>query len=77
MYFRTYTLVFVVEKLRRGTGFGDRLEAVTTHKQASIHSLVELYLLDRQPDFDTVSFDVVEILLGKGPPSVRHIEDAF
>ncbi|MDQ5809309.1 MAG: YraN family protein [Actinomycetota bacterium] len=71
------TLVFVEVKLRRGTGFGDPLEAVTPRKQARIRSLAELYLLDREPAFDTVRFDVVGILLGKGPPSVRHIEDAF
>jgi putative endonuclease len=71
------TLVFVEVKLRRGTGFGDPLEAVTPHKQAKIRSLAELYLLDREPAFDTVRFDVVGILLGKGPPRVQHIEDAF
>jgi putative endonuclease len=71
------TLVFVEVKLRRTTGFGDPLEAVTPHKQARIRSLAERYLLDREPAFDTVRFDVVGILLGKGPPNVRHIEDAF
>ena len=64
-------------KLRRTTGFGDPLEAVTPRKQAKIRSLAEYYLLDRKPAFDTVRFDVVGILLGKGPPRVRHIEDAF
>ena len=77
MYSRTNVLVFVEVKLRRGTGFGDPLEAVTPHKQARIRSLAELYLLDREPAFETVRFDAVGILLGKGPPSVRHIEDAF
>jgi putative endonuclease len=74
---KSTTLVFVEVKLRRGTGFGDPLEAVTPHKQAKIRFLAELYLLDREPAFDTVRFDVVGILLGKGPPRVRHIEDAF
>ena len=71
------TLVFVEVKLRRTTGFGDPLEAVTPHKQAKIRSLAEHYLLNREPPFDTVRFDVVGILLGKGPPRVQHIEDAF
>ena len=71
------TLVFVEVKLRRTTGFGDPLEAVTPHKQAKIRSLAEHYLLVREPAFDTVRFDVVGILLGKGPPRVQHIEDAF
>ena len=74
---RGTTLIFVEVKLRRTTGFGDPLEAVTPRKQAKIRSLAEYYLLDRKPAFDTVRFDVVGILLGKGPPRVRHIEDAF
>jgi putative endonuclease len=77
LYFCTNTLVFVEVKLRRGTGFGGPLEAVTRHKQAKIRSLAELYLLDREPAFDTVRFDVTGILFGKGPSRVRHIEDAF
>lgn len=71
------TLVFVEVKLRRGTGFGDPLEAVTPRKQATIRILAEQYLLDREPDFDELRFDVVGILLGKGTPHVRHVEDAF
>ncbi len=71
------TLVFVEVKLRRGTGFGDPLEAVTPHKQATIRSLAEHYLLYRKPAFDTLRFDVVGILLTNGKPRIRHIEDAF
>jgi len=74
---RGTTLVFVEVKMRRGTGFGDPLEAVTPRKQARIRSTAERYLLDREPPFDTVRFDVVGILLGDGPPRVRHVEDAF
>ena len=74
---RGTTLVFVEVKLRRTTGFGDPLEAVTPHKQARIRSLAEHYLLVRESAFDTVRFDVVGILLGKGPFRVQHIEDAF
>ena len=70
-------LVFVEVKLRRGVGFGDPLEAVTPRKQAAIRTLAERYLLDRQPSFDTLRFDVVGILVGKGAPRVVHIEDAF
>ncbi len=71
------TLVFVEVKLRRGTGFGDPLEAITPHKQATIRSLAEQYLLDREPVFDSLRFDVVGILVGKDAPRVRHIKDAF
>ena len=71
-------LVFVEVKLRRGTGFGDPLEAVTPRKQARIRRVAELYLAEKGADVDEeVRFDVVGILLGVGKPKVRHVEDAF
>jgi putative endonuclease len=74
---REHTLVVVEVKLRRGLGFGDPLEAVTPRKQSTIRSLAEQYLAEREPDFDTLRFDVVGILVVKGAPRVVHIEDAF
>jgi putative endonuclease len=71
------TLVFVEVKLRRSTGFGDPLEAVTKRKQTTIRSLAEQYLADNQPDFDTLRFDVVGILVTSTGTRVDHIEDAF
>ena len=71
------TLVFVEVKLRRGTGFGDPLEAVTPRKQATLRYLAEQYLADREPDFDTVRFDVVGILASREGLRIDHIEDAF
>lgn len=78
---RARTLVFVEVKLRRGTGFGDPLEAVTPRKQARIRHVAEQYLASKGEDFaasfDVLRFDVVGILLGAGKPKVRHEEDAF
>lgn len=71
------TLVFVEVKLRRGTGFGDPLEAVTPRKQATLRYLAERYLADREPDFDTVRFDVVGILASREGLRINHVEDAF
>jgi putative endonuclease len=71
------TLVFVEVKLRRSTGFGDPLEAVTARKQATIRSLAEQYLADNQLDFDTLRFDVVGILATHTGTRIDHIEDAF
>ncbi len=77
------TLVFVEVKLRRGTGFGDPLEAVTARKQTRIRLIAEQYLAEKGEDFsdnfDAVRFDVVGILLPRsgGSPEVRHVEDAF
>jgi putative endonuclease len=75
-------LVFVEVKLRRGTGFGDPLEAVTPRKQARIRRIAEQYLAEKGEvflaRFDEVRFDVVGILLSKaGRPKARHVEDAF
>ncbi len=71
-------LVFVEVKLRRGTDFGDPLEAVTPRKQARIRRVAELYLAEKGAGVDEeVRFDVVGILLGVGKPKVRHVEDAF
>jgi putative endonuclease len=71
------TLVFVEVKLRRTTGFGDPLEAVTPHKQRTIRSLAVQYLADRKPPFDTLRFDVIGILAGRDGLRISHIEDAF
>ena len=71
------SLVFVEVKLRRGTGFGDPLEAVTPRKQAAIRAMAERYISEKQPDFDEVRFDVVGIRLGEGAPRIAHLEDAF
>lgn len=71
------TLVFVEVKLRRSTGFGNPLEAVTARKQATIRSLAEHYLAEHHPDFDTLRFDVIGILAEQGGMHIDHVEDAF
>ena len=71
------TLVFVEVKLRRSTGFGGPLEAVTARKQATIRSLAEQYLAENQPDFETLRFDVIGILATRSGTHIDHIEDAF
>ena len=71
------TLVFVEVKLRRGTGFGDPVEAVTLRKQSTIRSLATWYLSERDPDFETLRFDVIGILANDNRVRIRHVEDAF
>ena len=77
LHIRTKTLVFVEVKLRRGTGYGHPLDAVTPRKQAVIRRLAERFLAEKEPDFDTVRFDVVGILVGEGGPRLVHVRDAF
>lgn len=70
-------LVFVEVKLRRGTAFGEPVEAVTPRKQETIRSIAEQYIAEREPEFEEARFDVVGIL-GSGPESgLRHIPGAF
>ena len=71
------TLVIVEVKLRRGTAYGDPLEAVTPSKQQAIRLITEEYLSERDPDFQILRFDVVGILLRGGRPEITHIQDAF
>jgi Holliday junction resolvase-like predicted endonuclease len=42
-------LVFIEVKLRRGTGFGDPLEAVTPKKQTKVRLMAEQYLAKKAP----------------------------
>jgi putative endonuclease len=70
-------IVFVEVKLRRGTGFGDPLEAVTSHKQNTLRSVAEHYLYIRKPHFDTLRFDVIGILADRPEVRILHVEDAF
>ena len=71
------TIVFVEVKLRRGTGFGDPLEAVTPRKQRTLRSIAEHYLYTRKPHYDTLRFDVIGILADRPDVRIRHVEDAF
>src|SRR5215204_1492919 len=77
LYKRTKTLVFVEVKLRRGTGYGDPLEAVTHRKQNTLRSVAEHYLYTRNPPFLTLRFDVIGILADRPEVRLHHIEDAF
>ena len=78
---RGATLVFVEVKSRRGTGFGEPLEAVTPRKQEQVRLMAEQYLADKEPgfaeSFEEMRFDAVGILVGRGRRGIRHVEDAF
>jgi putative endonuclease len=71
------TLIIVEVKLRRGTAYGDPLEAVTPRKQQTIRLMAEEYLSERDPSFEDLRFDVVGILLPAGRPEISHVEGAF
>lgn len=74
-------LVFVEVKARRGTGYGDPLEAVTPRKREQVRLMAEQYLAEKGEEFaegfGEMRFDAVGILFGRGGSEVRHVEDAF
>ena len=75
------TLVFVEVKTRRGTAFGDPLEAVTPSKQARVRLMAEAYLAGKgtvfADGFEEMRFDAVGILIVGGENEIKHVEDAF
>jgi putative endonuclease len=71
------TLVFAEVKLRRGTAFGEPVEAVTGRKRETIRSVAGTYLADKEPQYEEVRFDVIGILAAGGRMRVRHVRDAF
>ena len=71
------TIVFVEVKLRRGTGFGGPLEAVTPRKQHTLRSVAEHYLYARRAHYDPLRFDVIGILADRPKARLLHVEDAF
>jgi putative endonuclease len=64
-------------KLRRGTGFGHPLEAITPRKRARLRSAAARYLAEKEPLFGEVRFDAVGILQDGGEQEIVHVEDAF
>lgn len=79
---RENVLVFVEVKLRRGSSFGDPLEAVTPRKQGRLRLAAEEYLAELAEEvllgLDEIRFDVVGIRVrGGGLPEFRHVENAF
>jgi putative endonuclease len=71
-------VVFVEVKTRRGTGFGQPAESVTTAKRARMARVALAYLKGRNWLERPCRFDVVEVLVGHaGASQVHHIADAF
>lgn len=68
-------LVVCEVKTRRGTGFGEPVEAVTVAKALRLRRLAVAYLRDHGGHPGPVRIDVVGILCEPGRPAVvRHVE---
>lgn len=70
-------VAFVEVKARRGTAFGDPVEAVQWRKRRELLRSAWVWI-DRfgRPE-DAYRFDVIGVLLTPAGPRVRHVEDAF
>jgi len=67
-------LVFCEVKTRRGTGFGQPVEAVSWRKAARLRKLAAAWLASSGQSAESVRIDVVGILVRAGqPPLVRHV----
>ncbi|UOY01536.1 YraN family protein [Blastococcus sp. PRF04-17] len=72
------TLVFCEVKTRRGTGYGDPVEAVTYAKQRRLRVLAQRWLAAHDEHAPEVRFDVIGIVLrADGLAKVTHLPGAF
>ena len=71
---RGRSLRFVEVKEKRGTGYGDAVEAVTPEKQRRVRRAAEAWLASH-PEYDTLqcAFDVVAVRGGR----LERLGDAF
>ncbi|NLB34869.1 MAG: YraN family protein [Elusimicrobia bacterium] len=67
------TLCFIEVKYRRTNDFGSPAEAVDLRKQKQLIFLARIYLSIKNPEFESIRFDVVEVT----PSEIRLIRDAF
>lgn len=70
------TLVFVEVKTRRGSGAGDPLEAVTSHKLRALRRLAGAWLAEQEQHYPSVRLDVIGIAVPRrGRPQLSHVSD--
>lgn len=67
-------LVFIEVKYRKGTQYGNPLEAINKHKQNVIYKVARFYMLEhRYSEYTKCRFDAVGILNNE----ITLIKDAF
>lgn len=69
--------VFIEVKTRRGTQFGEPLDAVTAHKRRRICRAALHFLATNGLHEEAVRFDVIGIMLTGRKAEITHIIDAF
>lgn len=70
-------LVFVEVKTRSSQRFGAPAEAVTRVKQQKLRAAAQTYLIEQPGKYQSMRFDVVEVLIMNGQAYIHHIPEAF
>ena len=71
-------VAFVEVKTRRGSGFGQPVEAVTWAKRREIARVAQAWIGRHGRPAFTYRFDVIGVTLSPaGPHRIEHVEDAF
>lgn len=70
-------LVVVEVKARRGTRFGQPVEAVGMRKQARLRALASAFLRETGIRCASVRFDVIGVVLTRDETTVTHLRAAF
>ena len=74
---RDSTIAFVEVKARKGSTFGDPVEAVHARKQRELAKSAHVWI-DRHGRADeSYRFDVVGVLVDDGRVLIKHVENAF
>ena len=72
------TIVFVEVKTRRNEDYAQAKDAITRKKKTTMIRVAKSFLRKYKIKNKALRFDVVAVILGwKGPPEIRHYENAF
>ncbi|MDH5235526.1 MAG: YraN family protein [Gemmatimonadota bacterium] len=74
---RDATVAFVEVKARKGSSFGDPVEAVHHRKQRELTKSAHVWIDRHGREEESYRFDVVGVLVDEGRVLVKHIENAF
>jgi putative endonuclease len=74
---REDVVAFVEVKARRGTGFGDPIEAVGWRKRRELVRSAWVWIDRCGRPGEAYRFDVIGVLLTPAGARIRHVEDAF
>lgn len=74
---RERTVAFVEVKARRGTEFGDPVEAVHHRKQRELTRSARVWIDRHGRDGEMYQFDVVGVLIDDLRVQVKHVTNAF